>query len=411
MDVYGLTGGIGSGKSTVASMLEDFGIPVVSADELSRIVVAAGSEGLAEVAAAFGDDVLDDAGELDRRKMASIVFREPARRQQLEAILHPRIRERFEQVLDALEKAGHNVTVYEVPLLFEKNLQADMKATILVTATESTRIRRVMERDDVTETEVKARIATQMPEALKRKRADYIVENNGDPDALRREVRFLLERFLRVDARTTLDQARVTPTPEPAGAALSGGTVVAPAPSRTPTQVPSHAPTLPPAPSSVGTMPGIPTPPEEPASAAPPTPPPGVKVPTPVPTSAAPPPPKPAAGTPPIPTPNASVPKPAAAVPKPAASVPAPAAAVPRPAASVPPPAAAVPKPAASVPAPLKPAASIPAPPLDAPPPPAASIPAPPLDAPPPPRKTELSIPVDAIKRAKKSAKPDEDAG
>jgi dephospho-CoA kinase len=201
MDVYGLTGGIGSGKTTVAQLLEEYGVPVVSADELSRIVVSRGSEGLADVVRTFGPEVLDERGDLDRRKMAAIVFQDPAQRRQLEAILHPRIRERFEQVLDALEKAGHEVAVYEVPLLFEKNLQGEMQAVILVTASEAVRTRRVQARDDVTETEVRARMAAQLDETLKRKRADYIVENNGTMDDLRREVEFLLDRFLRVGAR------------------------------------------------------------------------------------------------------------------------------------------------------------------------------------------------------------------
>lgn len=203
MDVYGLTGGIGSGKSTVAELLEDYGIPVVSADELSRVVVAKGSDGLEAVVQCFGAEVLDDNGELDRRKMAAMVFEDPAKRRALESILHPRIRERFEQVLDALEKAGHEVAVYEVPLLFEKNLQGEMKAVILVTADERVRIDRVVHRDGVTEAEVLARMATQLDETTKRKRADYVIENNGSMDELRREVEFLLARFLRVGTSRT----------------------------------------------------------------------------------------------------------------------------------------------------------------------------------------------------------------
>jgi dephospho-CoA kinase len=198
MDVYGLTGGIGSGKSTVAELLEEYGVPVVSADELSRVVVAPGSEGLRLVVEKFGAEILGEDGGLDRRKMASVVFRDPERRRELEAILHPRIRDRFEQVLDALEKAGHEVAVYEVPLLFERNLQGEMKAVILVTAPMSVRVARVRSRDDVTETEVRARIAAQMDEDQKRRRADYIIENDGSLDELRREVEFLMARFLRV---------------------------------------------------------------------------------------------------------------------------------------------------------------------------------------------------------------------
>jgi dephospho-CoA kinase len=203
MEVYGLTGGIGSGKSTVAAMLEEYGIPVVSADELSRMVVAPGSPGLADVVEAFGPEVLDERGELDRKKMGKIVFATPERRRQLEAILHPRIRERYEQVLDALEKAGHPVMVYEVPLLFEKQLdqQDEMKAVILVTATADTRIARVKDRDALTTDDVLARMRTQMPEQDKRERADYVVHNDGDLDDLRREVEYLLSRFLRLPPR------------------------------------------------------------------------------------------------------------------------------------------------------------------------------------------------------------------
>ena len=248
MDVYGLTGGIGSGKSTVAELLEDYGVPVVSADELSRVVVAPGSEGLEAVIEAFGSEVVDDAGELDRRRMASIVFHDTERRRELEAILHPRIRDRFEQVLDALEKAGHEVAVYEVPLLFERNLQGEMKAVILVTAPMEDRVARVRARDDVTETEVRARIAAQMDEDAKRRRADYIVENNGNLDELRREVEFLMSRFLRippeapsVDAGQTMTGATITGATMPPFAVPQPATGGGPQ-SRRPTAVPTGAP-------------------------------------------------------------------------------------------------------------------------------------------------------------------------
>lgn len=249
MDVYGLTGGIGSGKSTVAELLEEYGIPVVSADELSRVVVAPGSEGLTAVVEAFGQDVVDDKGELDRRRMADIVFGNADRRRELEAILHPRIRDRFEQVLDALEKAGHEVAVYEVPLLFERNLQGDMKAVILVTAPTDVRVGRVRSRDDVTETEVRARIATQMDEDQKRRRADYIIENDGSLDDLRREVEFLLARFLRVSHAARRPGSAVQAR---AGDIVTGTTVPPSIPerrsaeeqpqSRRPTAVPTEAP-------------------------------------------------------------------------------------------------------------------------------------------------------------------------
>ncbi|MEX1362331.1 MAG: dephospho-CoA kinase [Nannocystaceae bacterium] len=253
MDVYGLTGGIGSGKSTVAELLEEYGVPVVSADELSRVVVAPGSEGLQAVIDKFGPEVVDDRGDLDRRRMASLVFGDPQRRRELEAILHPRIRDRFEQVLDALEKAGHEVAVYEVPLLFERNLQSEMKAVVLVTAPTDVRVARVRARDDVTETEVRARIAAQMDEDSKRRRADYIIENDGGLDDLRREVEFLLARFLRVGHTA---RRPGSPPGQQAGDIITGNTMPptsAPPrppptmgdeqlPSRRPTAVPTDAP-------------------------------------------------------------------------------------------------------------------------------------------------------------------------
>ncbi len=226
MDVYGLTGGIGSGKSAVAELLQQYGIPVVSADELSRIVVAPGSDGLHDVVAAFGEGVLGPRAELDRSKMAAIIFKDTEGRKKLEAILHPRIRERYGQVLDALEGAGHDVVVYEVPLLFEKGLQGDMQGVVLVTANERTRIARVMHRDGVAEAQVRARMKTQMPEEHKRRKANYIIENDGDLDDLRREVEFLLSRFIRVE-----DDGRARPVTDRA---------VGPAPSGAPSTVPRH---------------------------------------------------------------------------------------------------------------------------------------------------------------------------
>jgi dephospho-CoA kinase len=255
MDVYGLTGGIGSGKSTVAELLESYGVPVVSADELSRIVVARGSEGLADVVQRFGPGVLDEQRDLDRRKMAALVFQDPNKRRELEAILHPRIRERFEQVLDALEKAGHEVAIYEVPLLFEKNLQGEMKAVILVTADDAIRTARVRARDDVTETEVRARMAAQMSEAAKRRRADYVIENNGSIDDLRREVEFLLARFLRLatDAEPLetepSQQETIIPTGQP---------VAPPNPPATATLPPLSGGTLPPTELDTTSMPPVP---------------------------------------------------------------------------------------------------------------------------------------------------------
>lgn len=266
MDVYGLTGGIGSGKSAAAAIFEDQGIPVVSADELSRVVVTPGSEGLAAVVAAFGEGVLDAGGELDRRKLGALVFKDPAQRQRLESILHPRIRDRFQDVLTMLRATGHSLVIYEVPLLFETGLDKQVKAVILVSAPESVRIARVVARDRLTEPEVRARLAAQIDEATRRARAHYILENDGDLDSLRRQIDELLPR-LRGPAPTT----RPTPAPPPAPPALRPA-AQPPTPGAQPRAItaPQTAggrpaallPTLPPTPAPATTPPRVPPPPK-----------------------------------------------------------------------------------------------------------------------------------------------------
>ena len=198
MEIYGLTGGIGSGKSSVASILEEYGIPVVSADELSRVVIAPGTEGLEEVVKEFGPEIIDEkTGELDRKRMASVVFTDPEKRARLESIIHPRVRERFEDVMRALESGGHTIVVYEIPLLFEKKLQDTVTAVIVVSAREEVRVDRVVARSGLTPEDVRRRMNAQVSEQTRRKGADYIIENNGDRVDLRHEVETMIVRFLR----------------------------------------------------------------------------------------------------------------------------------------------------------------------------------------------------------------------
>lgn len=196
MDIYGLTGGIGSGKSAAAAFFEECGVPVVSADELSRVVVTPGSEGLAAVVAAFGEGVLAANGELDRRKLGAHVFKDPTQRARLEGILHPRIRDCFQDVLAALEATGHTMVVYEVPLLFENNLDKQMKAVILVSAPEDQRIARVVARDKLSPEDVRARMAAQMDDKSRRARAHHVVENDGDLEHLHAQIEALIAKLM-----------------------------------------------------------------------------------------------------------------------------------------------------------------------------------------------------------------------
>ena len=196
MSVYGLTGGIGAGKSTVANMFQESGIPVVLADDVGREVASKGSDGLAEIVRSFGPDVLDSNGELDRRKLGTLIFNDPDRRRELEGILHPRVRDQSRELFSQLEQAGNQIVVYESALLYETQRHTEMRGVILVTASEEQRIARVRSRDGSEEEAVRQRIKAQMDDEEKRGLADYIIENNGDLQSLRREVDSLIEQLL-----------------------------------------------------------------------------------------------------------------------------------------------------------------------------------------------------------------------
>ena len=196
MSVYGLTGGIGAGKSTVANMFQESGIPVVLADDVGREVASKGSDGLAEIVGSFGPDVLDSNGELDRRKLGTLIFNDPDRRRELEGILHPRVRDQSRELFSQLEQAGNQIVVYESALLYETQRHTEMRGVILVTASEEQRIARVRSRDGSEEEAVRQRIKAQMDDEEKRGLADYIIENNGDLQALRLEVDSLIEQLL-----------------------------------------------------------------------------------------------------------------------------------------------------------------------------------------------------------------------
>jgi dephospho-CoA kinase len=176
--VFGLTGGLGSGKSSVAGHYRELGLPIIDADALARAVVAPGSAGLAEIVREFGPDMLRE-GALDRRRLADVVFADPAARERLEAITHPRIQARRDELLSELEAAGEPLVGYEVPLLFERGLEAGLRPVVVVSVPEALQIERAMLRDHSTEAMVRARLDAQRPLAEKAARADYVIDNAG----------------------------------------------------------------------------------------------------------------------------------------------------------------------------------------------------------------------------------------
>jgi len=193
--VLGLTGGIASGKSTVAQMFAALGAAVVSADELSREVVAPGMPALAEVAAAFGREILNDDGGLDREKLGRQVFADAQARRRLESILHPAIRRLSEEKLARLRNSSAPLIVYEAPLLFEAGAEGRVDAVLTVCVDADEQLQRLSERDGFSADEARARVAAQMPQAEKAERSEYVMQNSGSLEALRAQVSALFEEL------------------------------------------------------------------------------------------------------------------------------------------------------------------------------------------------------------------------
>lgn len=197
MKVVALTGGIASGKSTVVRMLRELGAEVVDADVLAREVTSPGEPALTEIAAAFGEDVLLPSGELDRKKLGALVFSDRERRERLNAIVHPRVRERIRRRLEEIRAENQEaVVVLDVPLLFDVPLP-DLEAlpTVVVYASPETQLQRLRERDSLTQEEAERRLAAQRPLREKLDRARWVVDNDGDLDRTREQVRRLWEEL------------------------------------------------------------------------------------------------------------------------------------------------------------------------------------------------------------------------
>jgi dephospho-CoA kinase len=178
--LVGLTGGIATGKSTVAETLRGLGAEVIDADQLARDVVAPGEPALAEIVREFGD-VRNADGTLDRKKLGAIVFNDPARRRQLEAITHPAIRQRFLARLQALEARGYDGLVFfDAPVMIESGNYRNMDRLVVVFTDAATQRARLMARDGMAAAEATSRMATQMPVVDKAKLADYVIDNTGD---------------------------------------------------------------------------------------------------------------------------------------------------------------------------------------------------------------------------------------
>jgi dephospho-CoA kinase len=191
--LIGLTGGIASGKSTVATILKQLGAAVINADELSREVVQPGNEAWKEIVETFGADILQSDKTLDRKKLRTMVFNSQEARKKLEAIIHPKVRALAEERIRELAAAGRSIIVYEVPLLFEGQLHLWLRPVILVACDVNAQKQRLRDRDHLTNTEAQRHIDAQMSLEEKRKLADYVIENNGSLEELEQQVKSVLE--------------------------------------------------------------------------------------------------------------------------------------------------------------------------------------------------------------------------
>lgn len=187
MLLVGLTGGIGSGKSTVARLLERHGAEVIDADHLARQAVAKGTPGFDRVVDAFGPDVITPDGDLDRPALAARIFSDPAQKATLETIVHPEVARRFGDLVDGY-RATDRIVVYVTPLLVELGLAPAFDVVIVVTATPHLRVSRVASDRGLTPDDVRGRMASQATDDQRMEVADVLIDNDGSLAELERQV-------------------------------------------------------------------------------------------------------------------------------------------------------------------------------------------------------------------------------
>ena len=200
--LVGLTGGIATGKSAVSEMFRALGAVIIDADVLAREVVEPGEPALAEIARDFGSNMIAADGRLDRKALGAVVFADSARRRRLEAITHPRIRERFDRRLgDLAGQQFKGLVFFDAAVMIESGNYKNMDRLVVVVTDETTQIARLMARDGCTREDALARIRSQMPLSEKAKLADHVIDNSGSRAATESEVR-------RVEVALTAELAR-----------------------------------------------------------------------------------------------------------------------------------------------------------------------------------------------------------
>ncbi len=193
MHLFGLTGGIASGKSAVAARLRALGVPVIDADELAREAVAVGSPGLAQIVETFGPGVRREDGTLDRSKLAALVFHDDEKRRTLNSIVHPIVTALTLQRASALRNVGHLLACYEAALIVENGVADAFRPLVVVAAPEETQVARATARDSANAADIRARIRAQVPLAEKIRAADFVIDNTGSLADLERRTDEVLD--------------------------------------------------------------------------------------------------------------------------------------------------------------------------------------------------------------------------
>lgn len=193
--LIGLTGGIGAGKSTVAQLFEERGVPIVDADAIARDVVKPGEPALAELVEYFGESILGAGGELNRGKLAEVAFADAESNEALNAIMHPAISAETAKRIDAL-RGDHSVIVHDVPLLVEAGLAGNYDLTVLVDTPAEVRLQRLTELRGMDPEDAKKRIAAQATDEQRRAVCDVALDNSGDIEHLRAQFEQMWERFI-----------------------------------------------------------------------------------------------------------------------------------------------------------------------------------------------------------------------
>ncbi len=195
MKVIGLSGGIATGKSTVASMLNRLGATIIDADQLAREIVQPDQEAWQDIVAAFGTGILREDKTIDREKLRKIVFSDKNARMRLESVTHPRIRALAQKKIQQLASEGTELIIYEAPLLFENQVHLWLRPVIFVGCDLAIQKERLHKRDGLDEREIQQHLEAQMPQEEKRKLADFIIENNSDLEHLEHQVRDLWKKL------------------------------------------------------------------------------------------------------------------------------------------------------------------------------------------------------------------------